>query len=1615
MRYNVRYPLEDGDRITVFDLKDTLFPDKRKVLTLLSASGPEDDYSRWVKHIEARSSIDHPALPRILDVAFRGKNPGLVTDCFEADPLETLAGTIPLKNALQISLVLTDLLHQLHLRKLYIGYINPRKVFIDKDNNPFLNFLVHGDTKSENPVSDYSLRYAAPEYLETGKPSPAADCYSLGMILYILLTGIRPFFETASEELKLKKRLTLPAPLKQINPLLKSSVASLVESLLHPDPKQRLQADELLSGLRKEIPDFTTLPAAFNTGIIGREKEIKEFNQLLRDPEKQDCILVIAGNPGVGKSKLSDYFEIAAKIRGFTVHTIDGGVDNPEESITPPPNGKTLLIRFRNFDSDMSKAFSMLPEAVSSRIIIVIETAGKPDAEKLKSLQNRIPECSVKNLHLNPLNKRKTAALLESILGDNIGFYCYEKISGSNHGNPLYICRFLQSLHASGELFWDCGYWKWAPGNNTRAGIPELIRNRILLQLKTLEPAQLSLLELLVIFDRKMHLNCLAGILKSPEVPIIETARQLEALNLAEVQGGFRNPEIEISQRWISETTRDRISQKEKERIHKKISLVLEESYFREQQLPIACDVCWHSLKSKSTGKAEKYLPSAITYLIKNSSFRKALQLFETSLSGGMISINLPENWLTYIKLLLKTGSEKKCRDFIKGTPGCLLNKKTLFRLGCILDSQDLSVREICPHLSTSMDGIFSQATCLSILRTSGHHNNPYPGTTQAQKMESHWYSHTSIKEKTRCYHQLYRMYCEMGRTERALYYEIKAFRFSLSLGKKEVTARRLLNLVALTLSRDQIKQSSQWLQHCVKMTAETGDIKTRLEAEIYLTVPERKEGRHKKAEFDLARIRALNKTFCGSRKITSRVLLEEAKNLVYRTKFDSALKKIAELNRMPANSGDTLIVAEALLLEVRIWASRSLFTKALSLLDKFKKSPAAGHHSLAARELRLRIRIYLGQGKLESADLYMKELLSRRDFLSAYSQVKTRILQSELNLLQKNIQKAETCVYDALKIADKHFYIPLIAEACFLKAQCLITREEYQLALPYCYRSIRLAAKTNRPELKLKSHLTRKMAENKQNCTLFSPFSDPRDNPVYSYSLNMNNSVGRRQSYQIKTRNFMVFLKTEPRSDIIGRRILSIIKETFPEAHSSLYIKKNESVTRISPDNDTDSSTKTGAHSEKFKRLLQRGSGINKSSSSIIFPIGPENIPFGILSVEFTGETFVSETDYDFIKMLSNLSANPPAEKIEAPAVTRNFSKNNLKLLDGRVIIGPSPRMQEILGTLMNVADMSTTVLLQGESGTGKELLARALHDFSHRKSGPFIAVNCSALPADLVENELFGHLRGSYTGADFTSTGLFEAASGGTIFLDEISTLSLDLQPRLLRVLENKTVRPLGASFEKHLDVRVVSATNQNLEELARTGSFRFDLFSRLNGFNIKIPPLRKRKTDIQRICVDYIQKHPCKSDKALSEQALEELGKYDYPGNVRELLNIMENLLCFSSSRVISGEDVKKHLPASYQNSEILENETVSGGILEEVSRGNLNFWEGVKKPFISRDINRAEVRIIISEGLKKCDGSYKDLLDFFNLQPGEYKKFLSFLEHHDCKVDFRKFRGSNNHRN
>ncbi|MEQ8190402.1 MAG: sigma-54 dependent transcriptional regulator [Candidatus Eremiobacterota bacterium] len=245
--------------------------------------------------------------------------------------------------------------------------------------------------------------------------------------------------------------------------------------------------------------------------------------------------------------------------------------------------------------------------------------------------------------------------------------------------------------------------------------------------------------------------------------------------------------------------------------------------------------------------------------------------------------------------------------------------------------------------------------------------------------------------------------------------------------------------------------------------------------------------------------------------------------------------------------------------------------------------------------------------------------------------------------------------------------------------------------------------------------------------------------------------------------------------------------------------------------------------------------------------------------------------------------------------------------------IIGNSSQMQEIYKTIGRIAESKATVLIQGESGTGKELVANAVHYNSLRKNGPFIKMNCAALPETLLESELFGHEKGSFTGAVTARRGKFEAAHGGTIFLDEIGEMSPVLQSKLLRILQDQTFDRIGGNQSMTVDVRVIAATNKNLEEEVKKGNFREDLYYRLNVVFIQIPPLRNRKEDIIPLIEYFLRKYSSevKSETiGISKAVVDILLNYDWPGNVRELENVIERSVVFSGGKTI----VPEHLPVT-----------------------------------------------------------------------------------------------------
>jgi two-component system response regulator PilR (NtrC family) len=285
-----------------------------------------------------------------------------------------------------------------------------------------------------------------------------------------------------------------------------------------------------------------------------------------------------------------------------------------------------------------------------------------------------------------------------------------------------------------------------------------------------------------------------------------------------------------------------------------------------------------------------------------------------------------------------------------------------------------------------------------------------------------------------------------------------------------------------------------------------------------------------------------------------------------------------------------------------------------------------------------------------------------------------------------------------------------------------------------------------------------------------------------------------------------------------------------------------------------------------------------------------------------------------------------------------RSLRKENILLrreMESRAgfenFIGKSPPMQSVFSLIRQVADTRSTVLITGESGTGKELVARAVHFNSSRKTGPFVTVNCGALPETLLESELFGYMKGAFTGAVSNKQGLFEAANGGTIFLDEISATTPALQIKLLRVLQEREFKRVGGTAEVKVDVRVIAASNKNLLNEVKSGAFREDLYYRLNVLPIQLPPLRERKEDIPPLVEFFLRKFSGgREPKRMTPEAMKILINNRWPGNVRELENAVERLVILASGDTIRLEHVPDTIRSEQPCSELIPSDIPDGGI-------------------------------------------------------------------------------------
>ena len=356
-------------------------------------------------------------------------------------------------------------------------------------------------------------------------------------------------------------------------------------------------------------------------------------------------------------------------------------------------------------------------------------------------------------------------------------------------------------------------------------------------------------------------------------------------------------------------------------------------------------------------------------------------------------------------------------------------------------------------------------------------------------------------------------------------------------------------------------------------------------------------------------------------------------------------------------------------------------------------------------------------------------------------------------------------------------------------------------------------------------------------------------------------------------------------------------------------------------------------------------------------------------------------------------------------------ITRSEIRSVPEPTLVGCSPSMQAIRATCVRVGRGPAKVLITGESGVGKDLIGRYVHVHSPRANGPFVALNCAGVSETLLETELFGHVRGSFTGAHRDKIGKLQLAHRGTVFLDEVGEMSLRMQALLLRFLENGEIQPVGSdSANGRVDVRVITATNRNLPEMVAAGQFREDLMYRIKVVHVHVPPLRERREDIRPLVQHTLAR--LQSPLVIDEPAMRVLEQYRWPGNVRELQNVVEQLVWLESERAIGVQDLPPSLVAAATGTVTPARERrkqVADELFTAVTTGRQGFWTYVQPLFLNRDITRHDLRGLVRRGLMATGGNYRAMVVLFGIEAGDYKRFLNFLAAHDCSVDFREFRG------
>ena len=758
----------------------------------------------------------------------------------------------------------------------------------------------------------------------------------------------------------------------------------------------------------------------------------------------------------------------------------------------------------------------------------------------------------------------------------------------------------------------------------------------------------------------------------------------------------------------------------------------------------------------------------------------------------------------------------------------------------------------------------------------------------------------------------------QRGRTLEAVWHEADSIRLAFEQGKHTRSLGRINNLGLLYLELGDFSKAQSFSSYTFELSEETGNPELAKYARATLGILERKQGKHAPSVRAMSLLLATDKDGENPH-VQIELSIELAKNLNCQLFPELALFHLVRSqswgNENPVFS--SLVDSSLALGWTWVLLGRpAQALDAISDLDPKKLGREKGRYHL------LRSRIHQELGELDQA--WQSASRAARAFPEhmTYYRARARLAQAEVLLAQNLPEKALEFVSQALAAARMEFYAPLLVKGHTLQARSLLLSGDHAAARVRSLCALQLVRLVDRPALEADAYQVLAQSEvavgdQEKGLRSYSRalqiFKERSLHLSFEYRESftkrfiapleaerekaMGDSDSPAPKYLIHLRGILGSFKETGNPNELGEQALEAVTRSLPDTAANLFLRQSW-FGRFQLAASRGKCLRTGRHllpkpdaeEREFISQQRLSEIVEGQQASPIYLYSGSHV-LGLLYLE-SGPRRISEVDMDFLLCIATVLEIKIQENLRRPPEREATSKPDLH--PEVEIIGEHPSMTTLLEYVRLVAPTEATVLITGESGTGKELVARAVHDHSLRSGRKFMAINCGALPSDLIESELFGHMQGSFTGAVRDSRGLFEAASGGTLFLDEISTLPFELQARLLRVLERKEIRRVGETKHRPADVRIVAATNQPLDQLVEKGEFREDLYHRLNVYLLQIPPLRERTSDIPILINHFLQdwNHRTGKEKGISPEVIGLLSHYHFPGNVRELENIIES---------------------------------------------------------------------------------------------------------------------------